>query len=185
MMLHVKDAAQQDTSVIIRSPDTDVFLLLLAFVNSFSGPIYMDTGSGDHHRIIDIGKIQADIGDDVSKALLDLHAFTGSDTTSAFMRNGKIRPFKIMQGNDQYINAFKKLGETEEVPSDVCEVLEEFTCSQGRHLGGSGGGQLPHPRLKLPPPPPSLNLPPTSPKPQEVTAAGFPLFLRNSNVSSL
>ena len=28
-----------------------------------------------------------------------------------------------------YINAFKKLGETEEVPGDVCEVLEEFTCS--------------------------------------------------------
>ena len=51
--------------------------------------------------------------------LIGLHAFTGSDTTSAFMRKGKIRPFKIMQGNDQYLNAFKKLGETEEVPDDV------------------------------------------------------------------
>ena len=87
------------------------------------------SGSGDHRRIIDIGKIRADIGDDVSKALLGLHSFTGSDTTSAFIRKGKIRPFKIMQGNVQYINAFKKLGETEEVPGDVCEVLEEFTCS--------------------------------------------------------
>ena len=79
----------------------------------------MDTGSGDHRRIIDIGKIRADVGDDVSKALLGLHAFTGSDTTSAFMRKGKIRPFKIMKRNDQYLNAFKKLGETEEVPGDV------------------------------------------------------------------
>ena len=101
MMLHVKDEAQQNTSVIIRSPDTDVFLLLLVFVNSFSGPIYMDTGSADHRRIIDLGKIRADIGDDVCKALLGLHTFTGSDTTSAFMGKGKIRPFKIMQGNDQ------------------------------------------------------------------------------------
>ena len=43
--------------------------------------------------------------------------------------------------------------------------------------GELGGGELPSPSLKLPPPPPSLNLPPTFPKPQEVTAAGFPLFL--------
>ena len=98
MMLHVKDAAQKNTSVIIRSPDTDVFLVLLAFFDSFSGPEYRDTGSGDHLRIIDIGKIRADVGDDVSKAMLGLHAFTGSDTTSAFMRKGKIRPFRIMQG---------------------------------------------------------------------------------------
>ena len=42
---------------------------------------------------------------------------------------------------------------------------------------GGGGGNCPPSSLKLPPPPQSLNLPPTSPKPQEVTAAGFPLFL--------
>ena len=129
MMLHVQDAAQQKSPVLIRSPDTDVFLLLLAFFYHFDGPVYMDTRSGDHRRIIDTEGIRKNIGEDLSKALLGLHAFTGSDTTSAFMRKGKIRPLKIMQQKAQYVNAFKKLGETEEVTDDVREVLEEFTCS--------------------------------------------------------
>lgn len=38
----------------------------------------------------------------------------------AFTRNRKIRPFKIMEENDQHLNAFKKLREAEEVPVDVC-----------------------------------------------------------------
>ena len=67
-----------------------MFLLLFAFFDRFSGPVHMDTGSGDRN-----GKIRADVGDDVSKSLLGLHAFTGSNTTSAFMRKGRIRPFKI------------------------------------------------------------------------------------------
>ena len=44
---------------------------------------------------------------------------------------------------------------------------------QGCHLGGAGGGGGGGGTTA----PPSLNLPPTSPMPQEVTAAGFPLFL--------
>lgn len=128
LLLHVKDAAQQNEAVIIRSPDTDVFLLLLAFANSFSAPVYMDTGSGDHRRILDITQIRRDVGDNISKALLGLHAFTGCDTTSAFMRKGKSYPFKIMQRNGNYVDAFQKLGELDEVPDDVIEVLEEFAC---------------------------------------------------------
>ena len=45
--------------------------------------------------------------------------------------------------------------------------------SFGGCWGGGGGTALPKPQVA----PPSLNLPPTSPKPQEVTAAVFPLFL--------
>lgn len=129
LLLHVKDAAQQYAAVIIRSPDTDVFLLLLAHFDSFGAPLYMDTGSGDRRRILDIGQIRADVGDDISTALLGLHAFTGCDTTSAFMRKGKVHPLKVMQKNDDYVNAFKKLGELEEVPDDVVDALEKFTCS--------------------------------------------------------
>ena len=44
-------------------------------------------------------------------------------------------------------------------------------------IWGVLGGNCPQ-RLKFPPPPPRINLPPSSPTPQEVTAAGFPLFLQ-------
>lgn len=119
----------QNGAVIIRSPDTDVFLLLLALIDNFSAPVFMDTGSGEHRRILDIRHIRADVGEDVSIVLMGLHALTRCDTTSVFMRKGKVHPFKLLLRNGNYVNAFKKLGELEELPDYVTDVLAEFSCS--------------------------------------------------------
>ena len=40
LLMHVKGAGQQNEAVI-RSPDTYVFLMLFAFVDSFSAPVYI------------------------------------------------------------------------------------------------------------------------------------------------
>ena len=48
--------------------------------------------------------------------------------------------------------------------------------ARGVIWGGARGGDCP-PQASICPPPPSLNLPPTSPKSQEVTTAVFTLFL--------
>ena len=39
-------AANEDASIVIHSPDTDVFILLLAFCHKFCHPLYFDTGIG-------------------------------------------------------------------------------------------------------------------------------------------
>ena len=47
-------AANEDASIVIHSPDTDVFILLLAFCQKFCHPLYFDTGVGNKRRIIHI-----------------------------------------------------------------------------------------------------------------------------------
>ena len=42
-------------SIVIRSPDTDIFMLLLHHCSCFtSSVIYFDTGSGKHRRLVNI-----------------------------------------------------------------------------------------------------------------------------------
>ena len=46
-------------------------------------------GTGNHRRLISVNNIATATGDDVVRALLGFHAFTGSDCTSAFVGKGK------------------------------------------------------------------------------------------------
>ena len=67
--------------------------------------------------------------------------------------------------------------DTDDIPLSLSQLAwrRSLTLMPRGVIWGVLGGSAAPPRLRLPPS--SLNLPPTSPKPQEVTAAGFPLFL--------
>ena len=102
IILHVLHIAGTEkeidvNTIIVRSPDTDVLLLLIHFsLDIQTHSIYFDTGTGNKRRLISIKAIVEKIGVQFSKALLGFHAFTGCDTTSAFMRKGKVRPLKLL-----------------------------------------------------------------------------------------
>ena len=133
MMLHVQDCSLHFPSVIIRSPDTDVFLLLLAHIKTFNKPVYMDTGFGNNRRILNIKAIANELRPGTCGALLGLHAFTGCDTTSAFMRKEKLQPMNMMLKSQEYIDAFNDLGETEVISPQLLISLEKFTCNMYGH----------------------------------------------------
>ena len=73
MMLH----ASQFENVVIKSPDTDVFVLLVHFSLSFTFSPFFVTGVKEHVRIININAIAQSLGEDKCKALIGFHAFTG------------------------------------------------------------------------------------------------------------
>lgn len=77
ILLHAKHASHDYDHVVIRSPDTDVFVLLVGHKCSFDASLNFETGSGNKCRIIDINKIQEELGSDFSSALLGFHSFTG------------------------------------------------------------------------------------------------------------
>ena len=112
----------------MRSPDTDVFLLLVAFADKINCPLYMETVVRNNRRIIDIKKVNCALGGDVSRAVLGLHCFTGCDTTSAFMRRGKVNPLNLKLHSDKYIAAFQNLGVEEQMSQELFSNLESFTC---------------------------------------------------------
>lgn len=78
MLLHAKHASHDHANVVIRSPDMDIFVLAGCHKSSFDASLYFVTGTGDNCRIIDINKIQEELGSDFSLALIGFHAFTGT-----------------------------------------------------------------------------------------------------------
>ena len=64
------------THVSVKSPDTDVFVLLVAKENHLTSQIFV-TGNNSKSRIIDITKITRSLDDDKCDSLIGLHAFTG------------------------------------------------------------------------------------------------------------
>ena len=78
ILLHAKHALHDHDNVVIRSPDTDVFVLAVDHKCSINASLYFVTGTGNNCRIIDINKIQEELGSDLSLALIGFHSFTGT-----------------------------------------------------------------------------------------------------------
>ena len=83
-----KEAKNEELDIIVRSPYTDVFLLLIAFCHKFKHPLYFDTGSANKRRMIHIN-ILCQMHKDIQDNILGLHAFTGCDVNNAFIQKGK------------------------------------------------------------------------------------------------
>ena len=57
LILHAQHASILQSNVTIRSPDTDVFILMLAHKTEIRSSLIFDTGSGNNRRLIDINKV--------------------------------------------------------------------------------------------------------------------------------
>ena len=112
ILLHAKHAAAPHVkAVIISSKDTDVRILCISFAQAMPVPIYQRCVSQHQARCDDISKIAGVLGQEVSKALLGLHAFTGCDTVSTFAGIGKPRPLKLLHSKNEFQVMCQNLGE--------------------------------------------------------------------------
>lgn len=115
--------------IVVRSPDTDVFLLLLSFADPIEKSLVFDTGSGNNRRLINVSQLASSMPPCLADAILGLHAFTGSDTTSCFAGKGKVRPLKLLKQNHNLIEVFSRLGSSEHVCEADQSTLEAFVCT--------------------------------------------------------
>lgn len=133
----------QPCTLLVISPDTDVFVLLLYYVHQVSGRLLFETGTGSHRRRMHVPTVASAIGSRMCMALPALHSFTGCDTTSAFVRKGKRKGFDLLESalrNDgrssaskvnilSCLSAFESLGSVEAtVSDDQLHALERFVC---------------------------------------------------------
>ena len=126
---HHADAEEcLDVDFIVRSPDTDVFLLLLSYCNLFIHPLYFDTGHSNKRRIIHMQTLVTALPKDIPDIILAFHSFTDCDSNSAFVQKGKVRPLKQLLKNPEFILAFKDLGKSEVIPENVFIQIEAFVC---------------------------------------------------------
>lgn len=127
--LQISQNSSDNTHIVVRSPDTDVFVLLLRFAQTIKQPVIFDTGVANKRRLLNVKEIIERKGPDVCSVLPSIHSFTGCDTTSAFVRRGKLIPLKNIEKNQSFLNVFDKLGKTLDVTEDLLSELEKYVCS--------------------------------------------------------
>ena len=132
IILHCLQASknsESNTPIIVKSPDTDLLILLVSYASAVAQPLYLDTGSGNKRRLVDIKAIAHVLGPDICTALPAYHAFTGCDYTSAFVRKGKVKPLQILRNQPDILKAFKDLGNTPDIQPTQFVALERFICA--------------------------------------------------------
>ncbi len=135
--LHHASHLSENNTIVVRSPDTDVFVLLLRFTQLVKQRVLFDTGVGNKRRLLDIHGIIAEVGTQLCLALPALHAFIGCDSTSAFVRRGKVTPLKLLQKHPEFTDTFMQLGLSPSVEPQLFEDLEHFVCLMYRSTSTS------------------------------------------------
>ena len=113
ILLHLKyvDTSRAER-VIVQSTDTDVLLLLLHFLLQFTYLRFVkfDTGVGDRRWWIDINFLHQSMSTAFISSLLGFHTFTGCDSTSSFVRKGKLKPLRFLINNRLIQSVFQDIG---------------------------------------------------------------------------
>lgn len=115
-------------NAVVRTPDTDIFVILLHHSHSIKLTVYLDTGSGKHRHLINISQLAESLGEDYCTTLLGFYVFSGEDCTSSFKGKGKVGPLKKLEKNPRFHKAFRQLGDDWKVKPQVMKQLEQFTC---------------------------------------------------------
>ena len=94
-------------TAVIRTPDTDIFMILLHHTLSIPLTVLLDTGTGKHRQIINVSEVAESLGNGYCTSILSLYVFTGDDVTCAFKGKGKVGPMKKLQSYPKYHAAFR------------------------------------------------------------------------------
>ena len=109
-MLYLKYAVKLGyKSAVVRTPDTDTFVILLFDAMTIGLTIFLDNGTGKHRQIVNVSQMAESMGSDKCKMVLGLHVFTGKNVTSSFKGKGKIGPLKKLQRHPIHHEAFRYL----------------------------------------------------------------------------
>jgi hypothetical protein len=133
MLASLPRTQKKTPTIVVRSIDTDVFVLLLHHAQPINAMLWMDAGinSKNTRRMIDVSNLAEKLTPPICEALPSLHAFTGCDYTASFMRKAKWRPFEIMKKSRLLTLArpMGQLGGSDVIDSDVAATIEEYVCA--------------------------------------------------------
>lgn len=110
VLLHAEHTANEGyEAVMIRSGDTDVFIMCLGFHDRIMVKFFFKCGTQICMRVPDIGKSASTLSENVGRVMIGLHTFTGCDTVSAFAGKGKVSAFQIISANRHTQETFLQL----------------------------------------------------------------------------
>ena len=113
----------------MKTPDSDLFWILLHHSRQINVPVLFDTGHGYKKRLINITELGSHYSENLCNALLGLHAFSGCDTVSAFKGKGKIKPMKLLLKSSSFCQVLAQLGEQWDVTDELISGMEKCVCA--------------------------------------------------------
>ena len=138
MVSHANHASSDSNPIVIASPDTDVFVICLAFQHIINSDIFFLTGVKNSRRTIDISAVAENIfvtfnlceasKEMIMESLIGLHSFTGCDTTSAFAGRRKVKPLTLMLKDQDYVETFSLLGKEIHLQEELVVQIKRFVC---------------------------------------------------------
>lgn len=101
--------------------------------------------SKPRNNFVAISGIVEKEGSDVCDAILGFLAFTGSDSTSAFVGRGKKKGLDLIRSNADHLATMKKLGRSFHFSNELNATYERFVCC----LYGQNGSSIDEARFRL------------------------------------
>ena len=129
--------------ILIRCSDTDIIIITLSHMEKLERTnkvIHIQVGTGNNTSNMDMNKIYAALGKQLSASLIGFHAFTGCDFNPSFYRRAKVRPFNLLRKSEEAQKAFIALSNYSltEKPKEMAKIfkqLEKFLCEMYNHKG--------------------------------------------------
>ena len=107
VVLYLQLAVQMGyKSAVIRTPDTDIFVIQLHHAHALQITIDLDTGMGKHRRLINVSELAERRGAEYCTTILGLYVFTGEDATSAF-KGKEVGPLKKLHNHQTFNTTFR------------------------------------------------------------------------------
>ena len=122
MFFHLKYITAPE-KVVIRTADTDCLIIALGLKHLYDQQlqIWLEVGlqSNNSLRCININALHAKLGETLSKSLLAYHALSGCDYTASFCRRGKVKPFKVLEKDENMQGILYEMGNQEELSENT------------------------------------------------------------------
>ena len=93
--------------------------------------IILDSGRDKFRKV---KSLDDSLSDMQKNALIGLHAVTGCDQNSSFLRKGKLSCWKVLEENPDLLDAFVELGSQTNVSDDLSHKIEDFVCYMARKM---------------------------------------------------
>ena len=88
--------------------------------------IFIDNGSGKNRKLLELNL--CDLTDQQKKSLVGMHAFTGNDYASSFLRNRKQLCWRFVCYNQAFLDLFGKLGTEIHLTDEMYHGIEKYVC---------------------------------------------------------
>ena len=122
-------AHRGSSTMVLRSADSDVATIAIGISHNIPATMLFNTGTQQQKRNIDITQIESTIGPDMCEALIGYHAFSGCNSTSAFVGHIKATGYKLLHDQRPFRSTLAKLGKSFVTDEELLQKGEEAGCA--------------------------------------------------------